>query len=72
MSSVRIQISSGLDQPAEVVTFDPYDPESRLPFPLQLHPAWKLLIFVSLVVVLVEGFKLRKTIILYLVSPEAK
>ena len=73
-SPVQIRIPSGNDQPDEYLSFDPYDPESgiRTSVSASTSSGWKLQIFASFAVVLVGGFNLRKTILWYLMSSDAK
>lgn len=56
----------------EIINFRCFDDDEGLPFPLHLHPVWKGSIVTGFVVVLVAGTSLRKKIILYLMSPEAR
>lgn len=57
---------------SEVINFRPFEDNVGLPFPLYLHPAWKWVVVASFVVAIVAGTSHRKTIVLYLMSPEAR
>ena len=54
------------------VIFSPLPDDVGLPFPLYLNAYWRYLLAASLVIILIQGAKLRKIIISFICSPETK
>ena len=57
---------------SNLLSFSPLSDQDGLPFPLYLHPAWKVVLAISILLTLIEGTRLRLIIIDYLKSPERK
>jgi hypothetical protein len=55
-----------------VVNFTQLSDTEGLPFPLYLHFVWKLILSISLLVVLIQGTRLRAIIVSCILSPETK
>ena len=60
------------DNISTAVSFSPLSDQDGLPFPLYLHPVWKVLLAITLIFTLIKGTRLRKIIIDYIISPESK
>jgi hypothetical protein len=72
MSSFETFIStnmSGTD--VGIIVFHPLSDNDGLPFPLNLQLIWKILLVAILLVNLVQGSRLRGTIVAYIKSPES-
>ena len=54
------------------INFSPFSDQDGLPFPLYLHPIWKIIFSLTLLFTLIEGTRLRKIIIDFISSPESK
>ena len=54
-----------------IVSFHPFPDEIGLPFPINSHPAWKYTIVPVFVILLIQGSRLRKVIVSYMMSAEA-
>ena len=72
MSRIELQIFHGSDEQNGLISFTPVPDIEGLSFPLYLHPVLKIILALSMVLVLVQGSKLRGSIISYLKSPESK
>ena len=56
----------------EFINFTILNDQEGLPFPLYLNNHWKIVIVASLLIIIIQGTRLRKVIISYIKSPEAK
>jgi hypothetical protein len=57
---------------SKIIKFSPLSNDDGLPFPLYLHTAWKIILVLSLLFTFIEGLRLRKVIVSFVVSPESK
>jgi len=57
---------------SKILNFTPLSESEGLPFPLYLHLLWRTLLVLSLLFTLIEGLKLRKVIVDFIISPESK
>jgi hypothetical protein len=57
---------------SKIINFIPMSESEGLPFPLYLHLVWRTLLVLSLMFTLIEGLKLRKVILDFIISPESK
>ena len=64
--STNLSINGG------IVNFSQLSDSDGLPFPLYLHPVWRFVLAISLLIVLNQGTRLRAIIISYITSPETK
>ena len=56
----------------DIINFTLLNDQDGLPFPLNLAIHWKLLVAASLLTILIQGARLRKVIISFINSPEAR
>jgi hypothetical protein len=62
----------GQENTSKIISFTQFSESEGLPFPLHLHLVWKTLFVLSLLFILVEGLKLTKVIVDFVISPESK